>query len=218
MPKTFMQIASEAMAHVPSRLIRRAGLAAILGAAIWWTSWILNSFTKDGSVAVLGLSERGWRTVANLALLSFTGGLAGITAAHASRAGKLAIVGFLTTLLSLVVMLAGNVIEFWVAGYPGGFMLLFGLLVHPIGLILLGIPILKASVLPRWGRPVPLGFGAILGLMIVVAMVRMATGIRIQEKLAAAMIMTIGLGWMVLGCALWSGLSAKKGTPNQHAA
>ena len=89
-------------------------------------------------------------------------------------------------------------------------MLLFGLLVHPIGLILLGIPILKASVLPRWGRPVPLGFGAILGLMVVVAMVRMATGIRIQEKLAMAMIMTIGLGWMVLGCALWSGLSAKK--------
>ena len=139
MPKTFMQIASEAMAHVPSRLIRWAGLAAILGAAIWWTSWILNSFTKDGSVAVLGLSERGWRTVANSALLSFTGGLAGITAAHASRAGKLAIVGFLTTLLGLVVMLAGNVIEFWVAKYPGGFMFLFGLLVQPIGLILLGI-------------------------------------------------------------------------------
>jgi len=218
MPKTFMQIASEAMAHVPSRLIRWAGLAAILGAAIWWTSWILNSFTKDGSVAVLGLSERGWRTVANSALLSFTGGLAGITAAHASRAGKLAIVGFLTTLLGLVVMLAGNVIEFWVASSPGGFMFLFGLLVQPIGLILLGIPIFKANVLPRWGRPVPLGFGGILGLMLVVAMVRMATGIRIQEKLATAMIMTIGLGWMVLGCALWSGLSAKKGTPNQHAA
>ena len=132
MPKTFMQIASEAMAHVPSRLIRRAGLAAILGAAIWWTSWILNSFTKDGSVAVLGLSERGWRTVANLALLSFTGGLAGITAAHASRAGKVAFVGFLTTLLGLVAMLAGNVIEFWVAADPGGFMTLVGLLVQQV--------------------------------------------------------------------------------------
>ena len=220
MPKTFMQIASEAiMAHVPSRLIRWTGLAAILGAAIWWTSWILNIFfTKDGSVAVLGLSERGWRTVANLALLCFTGGLAGITAAHASRAGKLAIVGFLTTLLSLVVMLAGNVIEFWVAEYPGGFMFLFGLLVQPIGLILLGIPILKASVLPRWGRPVPLGFGAILGLMLAVVMVRLAAGIRVQEKLFAVVIMTIGLGWMVLGYALWSGWSAKKGTPNQDAA
>ncbi|MGH9387155.1 MAG: hypothetical protein ACRD2N_23035 [Vicinamibacterales bacterium] len=218
MPKTFVQIASEAMAHVPSRLIRWAGLAAILGAAIWWTSWILNSFTKDGSVAVLGLSEPGWRTVANAALLSFIGCLAGIAAAHASRAGKLAIVGFLTTLLSLVMMLAGNVIEFWVAADPGWFMILFGFLVHPIGLILLGVPVFKANVLPRWGRPVPLGFGAILGLMLVVAMVRMATGIRVQEKLATTMIMTIGLGWMVLGCALWSGLSAKKGTPNQHAA
>ena len=205
--------------HVtPSRLIRWTGLAAMLGAAVWWTSWILNAFTRDGSVAVLGLSERGWRTVANVALLSFIGGLAGIAVAHASRAGKFAIVGFLTTLLGLVMMLAGNVIEFWVAKDPGGFMGLFGLLVQPMGLILLGIPILKANVLPRWGRPVPLGFGAILGLMLVVAMVRMATGIRIQEKLAMAVIMTIGLGWMVLGCALWSGWSAKKGTPNQHAA
>ena len=205
--------------HVtPSRLIRWTGLAAMLGAAVWWTSWILNGFTRDGTVAVLGLSERGWRTVANVALLSFIGGLAGIAVAHASRAGKFAIVGFLTTLLGLVMMLAGNVIEFWVAANPGGFMILFGLLVQPMGLILLGIPIVKANVLPRWGRPVPLGFGAILGLMLVVAMVRQAAGIRDQEKLLAVVIMTIGLGWMVLGYALWSGLSAKKGTPNEHAA
>ena len=202
----------------PSRLIRWTGLAAMLGAAVWWASWILNSFTRDGTVAVLGLSERGWRTVANAALLSFIGGLAGITAAHASRVGKFAIVGFLITLLGLVVMLAGNVIEFWVADALGGLMSLLGLLVQPIGLILLGIPILKANVLPRWGRPVPLGFGAILGLMFVVAMVRLATGIRVQEKLMAVVIVTIGLGWMALGYALWSGLSAKKGTPNQHAA
>ena len=42
--------------------------------------------------------------------------------------------------------------------------------------------------------------------------------IRVQEKLFAAVIMTIGLGWMVLGYALWSGWSAKKRTPNQDAA
>ena len=202
----------------PSRLIRWTGLAAMLGAAVWWTSWILNGFTRDGAVAVLGLSERGWRTVANAALVSFIGGLAGIAAAHASRAGKVAFVGFLTTLLGLVAMLAGNVIEFWVAADPGGFMTLVGLLVQPIGLILLGFPVFKANVLPRWGRPVPLGFGAILGLMLAVLMVRQAAGIRDQEKLLVAAIMTFGLGWMVLGYALWSGWSAKKGTPNQDAA
>ena len=189
----------------------------MLGAAVWLTSWILKGFTRDGSVAVLGLSERGWRTVANAALLSFIGGLAGLAAAHASRAGKVAIVGFLTTQLGLVAMLAGNVIEFWVAADPGGFIVLLGLLVQPIGLILLGIPVSKTSVLPRWGRPVPLGFGAILGLMLVVLLVRQAAGIRVQEKLLAAVIMTIGLGWMVLGYVLWSGFSATKGTPNQDA-
>ena len=202
----------------PSRLIRWTGLAAMLGAAVWWTSWILNGFTRDGTVAVLGFSERGWRTVANAALLSFIGGLAGLAAAHPSRAGRVAIVGFLTTLLGLVAMLAGNVIEFWVAADPGWLMFLFGLLVQPIGLILLGIPVFKANGLPRWGRPVPLGFGAILGLMLVVMMVRLAGGVRVQEKLLAAVIMTIGLGWMVLGYALWSGWSAKKGRPNQDAA
>lgn len=202
----------------PSRLIRWTGLAAMLGAAVWWTSWILNIFTRDGTVAVLELSERGWRTVTNPALLSFIGGLAGLAAAHASRARKLVIVGFLTTLLGLVAMLAGNVMEFWVAEDLGGFMSLFGLLVHPIGLILFGISTLKTNVLPRWARPIPLGFGAILGLMLTVAMVRLAAGIDVQEKLLAAVIMTIGLGWMVLGYALWSGLSARKGTPNQDAA
>lgn len=202
----------------PSRLIRWTGLAAMLGAVVWWTSWILNGFTRDGAVAVLGLSERGWRTVANAALVFFICGLAGIAAAHASRAGKVAFVGFLTTLLGLVAMLAGNVIEFWVAHDPGGFMILVGLFVQPIGLILLGFPVFKANVLPRWSRPVPLGFGAILGLMLVVLMVRLAAGIRVQEKLLAAVIMTIGLGWMVLGYALWSGWSAKKGTPYQNAA
>src|SRR5262245_19245346 len=92
---------------------------------------------------VLGLSERGWRTVANAALLSFIGGLAGLAVAHASRARKFAIFGFLTTLLGLVAMLAGNVIEFWVALDPGWFMILVGLLVQPIGLILLGFPVFK---------------------------------------------------------------------------
>jgi len=101
---------------------------------------------------------------------------------------------------------------------PGWFLILVGLLVQPIGLILLGFPVFKANVLPRWGLPVPLGFGAILGLMLAVVMVRLAAGIRVQEKLFAVVIMTIGLGWMVLGYALWSGWSAKKGTPNQDAA
>ncbi len=202
----------------PPRLIRWSGWAAMLGGAVWWASWILNGLTRDGTVAVLGLSERGWRTVANAGLVSFIGALAGLAAAHSSRAGKVAIVGFLTTLLGLAALLAGNVIEFWVAANPGGVISLFGLLVQPIGLILLGIPIFKANVLPRWARPVPLGFGAILGVMLAVAMVRQAAGIRVQEKLLAVVIMTIGLGWMVLGYALWSGWSAKKGTPNQDAA
>src|SRR4030095_4485703 len=99
----------------PSRLIRWTGLAAMLGAAVWWTSWILNGFTRDGAVAVLGLSERGWRTVANAALVSFIGGLAGIAAAHASRAGKDAFVGFLTTLFGLVAVFAGDGIAVCVA-------------------------------------------------------------------------------------------------------
>jgi len=68
-------------------------------------------------------------------------------------AGKLAIVGFLTTLLGLVVMLAGNAIEFWVASSPGGFMFLFGLLVQPIGLILLGFPFSRRTYCPVGAGP-----------------------------------------------------------------
>jgi hypothetical protein len=54
--------------------------------------------------------------------------------------------------------------------------------------------------------------------MLVVLMLRQAAGILDQEELLVVMLMTFGLGWMVLGYALWSGWSAKKGTPNQDAA
>src|SRR5437867_3426301 len=132
----------------PSRLIRWTGLAAMLGAAVWWTSWILNGFTRDGAVPVLGLSERVWRTVANAALVSFIGGLAGIAAAHASRAGKVAFVGFLTTLLGLVAMLAGNVTELCAAADPSCVLKLSSLPVQPSRLILLWLSVFNATELP----------------------------------------------------------------------
>ena len=58
--------------------IRWIGILTMIGGAIWAVSWTLNVlFTQDGSQAVLGLSERGWRTLLNPALLFFIAGLTG---------------------------------------------------------------------------------------------------------------------------------------------
>ncbi len=41
--------------------VRRSGVLAMLGGTLWMVSWICNAFTADGTRAVMGLSERGWR-------------------------------------------------------------------------------------------------------------------------------------------------------------
>lgn len=168
---------------------------AMLGGAIWTTSWILNSFTEDGTRAVLGLSERGWRRTLDPALLFFMAGLLGLNARREGRAGKLGKLGFVISLVGLAAMLAGNVTEFWIGellyvDVPGEFeptdqlgwgIMGAGFMILLVGFILFGIATFRTNVLSGWKRVVPL-----------IAWILMA------------MFFPFGLGWMVLGYALWS--------------
>ena len=114
-------------------------------------------------------------------------------------------------------MLIGNLIEFWVGpllydDVPGEFkptdhlgwaMVIVGFLVVPIGFILLGVATLRAKVLPGWRRALPL----IIGLMITSGML-LAFGI--GEAGLVISFLSFGLGWIVLGYALWSDRSEQK--------
>ena len=195
-----------------AKLIRWSGLAAMIGGAMWTASWILVSFTEGGTRAVLGLSERGWRTLLDSpAMLFFVAGLVGFHRKQRERSGKLGKIGFVVGLLGVVTMLLGNIAEFWVfelfygTQQPGWAMMGAGFMMLPIALILFGLATVKARVFSGWRRAVPLVFGLTLVLLILAGIaVMLVSGSRTQEGLLGAMLLTIAAGWVVLGYALWS--------------
>ena len=125
----------------------------LLGAAFWVAAWVLIAQTQDGSVAVLGLSERGWRRSLDPSTLMLMTGLLGFHAANRQRYGRLGLAAFAIAEFGFALVLIGNVIEFWIGGLlyaevPGGFVptdhigwavFLVGLLVVFAGLTLMGV-------------------------------------------------------------------------------
>ena len=188
------------------KLNRRGGLFAMLGSLLWTVGWILTLIAGGGTSA-----ERVWRTLlVSPGMLLFIAGLAGFHARQAGRSGQFGQTGFAVCLLGTGTMLLGNVVEFWVSEYffgtqtPGWVMMGIGLMMLPAGFIALGIGTLRARVLTGWRRAVPLGFGLMLGLIVIVLMVAIWTDSRHSYETLLSAIFGIALGWMALGYALWS--------------
>ncbi len=185
-----------------AKLIRWSGLLAVLGGILWATTWILVAFTAGGTRDVFGLSERGWRTLLlNPAMVFFMAGLVGFHAKQAGRSGRLGRSGLAVGVVGLGTMILGNIIEFWVSELfygtqqPGWRVMGVGFVLLPIGLLLLGIGTLKASVFSGWRRAVPFGFGVILAWILALLFLS-----DVAWMLPA---LSIAAGWGVLGCALW---------------
>ncbi len=184
--------------------VRRSGLLAMLGGALWMVSWTSNAFTADGTRAVMGLSERGWRTVLNPALLFLMAGLAGLQARQPGR-GKAQKTGFITGVIGLVLMIVGNVAEFWVlepADHRGWHTFLTGVVILGMGSLLFGLAALRVGILPRLGTwllilwfPVGL-FGLLLRTVGLPRLVEFLAG--------TGFFLFFGLSWILLGYALWS--------------
>ncbi len=199
-----------------SRLIRWSGLLAILGGAIWTASWILNGLTEDGARTVLGLSEGGYRRITNAALLFFMVGLVGFHKRQAGRSGKLGTTGLMVALVGCALMIIGNVFEFGLIGSipsgerPGmvmgwGIFTLGLIFIVPTGLVLFGVGVIKANVLPSWSRALPLVLGLISLSGIFIGIVEMVLrGDTVAEWGLITIIFSLGLGWVLLGFALWS--------------
>ena len=193
-----------------AKLNRRGGLFAMLGSLLWTVGWILTAFAGGGTGA-----ERRWRTLlVNPAMLLFMAGLAGFHARQAVRSGQLGKTGFAVCLLGTGTMLLGNVVEFWVSEYfygtqrPGWVMMGVGLIMLPAGFVLLGIGTLRARVFTGWRRAVPLGFGLMLALLVIVTVAQPP-----NEGVLGAILVVIALGWTALGYALWSEKAESSDTP-----
>ncbi len=187
------------------RWARGSGVLAMLGGALWIVSWTSNAFTADGTRAVMGLSERGWRTVLNPALFFFIAALAGLYARQSGRMGRAGRTGFFIGVAGLMTTIIGNVAEFWVlepADHRGWHLFLTGLVILGIGCLLFGFAALRGGVLPRLGIWLlilwfPVG---LLGLLL------RALGLPswVEFLAGAGFFLFFGLSWMLLGYALWS--------------
>lgn len=186
-----------------------SGLAGMLGSVMWAAAWIL-PVAADGT---FGLTERTSRTtLLTPALVLFTAALVGFHRRQREQSGLLGRTGLVVGLLGLMMMLLGNITEFWVfepfygTQTPGWAMMGVGLLLLPVGLLLVGVATLKAGVYSGWRRVVPVGFALVLLLlMVATGAAVVVSGSGTQERLLGA-ILFVGIagGWMVIGYALWS--------------
>ena len=136
----------------------------LIGSGVWLFSWLVNGQTEDGAVAVLGLSERGWRRLLDPGTFFLMFGLLGIRLRTDRSRGLLDAIGFWTAEIGLALALIGNVIEFWVGEWlytdvPGQFeptdhlgwaVFLVGTAAAILGFLLLGVGLLRR----RWGQAV----------------------------------------------------------------
>ncbi len=176
----------------------------MLGGVLWIVSWTFNAFTADGTKAVMGLSERGWRTFLNPALLFLIAGFVGLQARQPGP-GKAQKAGSITGVVGLVLMIVGNVAEFWVlqpADHRGWHAFLTGVVILGTGSLLFGLAALRVEVLPRLGTWLlilwfPMG---VIGLLL------RALGLPswVEFLAGAGFFLFFGLSWILLGYALWS--------------
>ena len=189
--------------------IRWSGLAAMLGGVLWMVLVPLAGMTE--SRKVLGLTEGAYSRMNTASMVLLIGGLVGLHARQQSRSGRLGLAGFVMSFVALTLMFVGNVIEWWISdlafdtiegefkpgAHAGWGSFLLGLVLLSVGLVLLGIATIRAKLLPRWSRVLPLAIGLLLASGFLVAL-------SIGEWWFGVIILSLGLGWVLLGYVLWS--------------
>lgn len=154
------------MRELTSHRSRLAGMALVAGGTLSITGYVLTG-TVIGSSGDGRFTNSLWMPLYSIALagaiLSVLG-LPAILAAHGTRAARLTLVGYVGTFTALVMLnVSEGVIEGFVKPYlvnhggipkhdPAGFNVYFGVasLFVVVGLISLGIAVMRARVFARW--------------------------------------------------------------------
>lgn len=204
-----------------TKLIRWSGLAAMLGGGLWAGLEIVT--ISAWSQSVFGFTYEDYNRIKSFPLLLLMVGLVGFYAPQQSRAGKLGLVGVILGTVGLSLMMVGNVIEFWIGGgirygdkaisTIGWNLVLIGVPTLALGLVLFGLACYRAQVLLGWRSLAPLltvlmpalGIGLTLAVR---ALLREPARRELVEKSGmVASVVLFGLGWTLLGYALWSNRS-----------
>lgn len=186
-----------------SSLVRWSGLAAMLGGALWITGAVIHASKPRGCVA----EECAFRPMREsgaldgilmlLSLLLFAVGVMGlvILARSTGRFGKMGKAGVVIGAAGVALLVIVSLIQSVVFG--GDFLLMPyfvipGLLAMVIGLMLLGVAILRSRVLPRWAA----------ALLIIGALAMLASN---EQTSRVLLVIPLGVAWVAVGYVLWSG-------------
>ena len=180
-----------------------AGAAAMLGGVLWVVAAFLHSLEPTGCIG-LECDTRAMRnTSAIVALVSFAAlvlilvGVSGLMllARQSGRHTKLATTGMFLVAFGLVMLLAGGLIQalFFSGDFPGmPFIVIPALLGVVVGLLLIGIFILRSDVLPRW-----------LGVFFIVSSVALVAAN--EQTVAVLLFIPFGLAMAAAGYLMWAG-------------
>ena len=179
----------------------------MVGGVIWTASWLLNSDTMD-----YGFAESRMRAILNPAILLYMVALWGFYERHRNHFGEMGTTGAAVSGIGLVVMLAGNIAAFGPLGevsrsWQFDVFDLGMVWLAPIGLVIFGMAAIQAKVLPRWSRVLPMIMGLTVTLGALSSSVAFGLGNEsVSDVVWPVMIffLSFGLGWILLGYALWS--------------
>ena len=204
-------------------LIRWGGLAAILGGVLWIVFFTGHTFTHGSTqsprgATILGFESLDFNRLLAIPPLLFVWGLVATRATQAGPGRRLGRVGFVAALLGLVMVSLGVVLETWIVDpnkdfqnplVQGGWVLfIFGLFpVLPFGMILFGIG--SSGIGPRL-RMLAVVIGLLAPLQLLEGLLSsVSTGSLMWDLVYTTLRGLVGLGWILLGYALWPGEEAE---------
>lgn len=178
-------IEKQARTGMPKR-IQQTGIAAVL-AGVLYIGQALIEFVEPQAAVFNSLSDYAIEVAFAAALLFTLAGLIGLYLLHGKRLGRIGMSGFIAATVGTASMFVSAAATA-VAGQDAlGLFIFIGVLLALVGVILFGIGIIRARVLPRW-----VGAALLLGLPVTVAV----------DGPGGAIL--LGIAWIAIGYALGS--------------
>ncbi len=155
------------------------------------------------------MSNLGGHVVLGLAGLATLLALVGVLAHDAGRSARPGTAGYILSFVGAAVFSVGNLAEGVFAMEFGVVLFGVGLILLTVGVVVLGFGARRAKVLPAWAVwPLVVGWAAFLP--VANSPVVFGFAVFVLSLLAAGM---LGVGWVAVGYALWSGRTTSARQP-----